>query len=551
MAALRYSIRVKIFVFTILVNLLLVACYTGYLYHTNEKALNDKITAKLSAVAETLRISTDEYHKKIENNASITSEEYNKVMGELSRLAENVGVEYIYTLVARDQKAYYTADSYTKEDLKQGRITKFFEIYQDAPKGVFDAVKTKKPVFEDYSDSYGKHRSIFLPVTVGDDDAKTYIIGIDISIGDIDAAVAEIIQNSIIYALFSLLFALAMSYIMYNPMLYSIVELSGITKEVARGNFSARSSVVRKDEIGDLSESINHMIVSLGELVENIEEKVEERTETLSKAMTEVKELHKSVRDSIEYASMIQSALIPTFDILKPYFSDCFSIWQPKDTVSGDIYMFESFMDRHSCLIFVIDCTGHGVPGAFVTMLVKAIERNIISHIGAHPDKEISPAHILAVFNRSIRHLLKQDEKESCSNAGFDGTIFYYNKQDKIVKFASSQNHVLLMRGEEPIWYKGDRQSVGYKHSDPNYVFTEQVIEVQKGDFFFLSTDGLYDQNGGEKDIPLGRRKIEKLLVEYAGEPLNEIKELILCELGAYQGSNPRNDDVSFVGLKI
>lgn len=551
MAALRYSIRVKIFVFTILVNLLLVACYTGYLYRTNQKALNDKITSKLSSVAETLRVATDDYHKKIENNNSVTPEEYNKIMGEMSRLAENVGVEYIYTLAVNDDKAYYTTDSYTQEELKKGDVTKFFEPYKDAPKGVFESVKTKKAIFEDYSDSYGKHRSIFLPVTVEGNNAKQYVIGIDMAIGDIDAAVAEIIENSILYALLSLVFALAMSYIMYNPMLYSIVELSGITKEVAKGNFTARSSVARKDEISDLSGSINDMIVSLGELVENIEDKVKERTETLFLAMKEAEDLHKSVRDSIEYASMIQSALIPTFDILKPYFSDCFSIWQPKDTVGGDIYMFESFIDRHSCLIFVIDCTGHGVPGAFVTMLVKAIERNVVSHIISHPQKEVSPAHILSVFNRSIKHLLKQDEKHSYSNAGFDGTIFYYNKQDKIVKFASAQNHVLMMRGDEPKWFKGDRQSVGYRSSDLNFVFTEHTIEVQNGDFFFLSTDGLYDQNGGEKDIPLGRKKIEKLLVEYAGEPLNEIKELILCELGAYQGSNHRNDDVSFVGLKI
>lgn len=506
---------------------------------------------QLFTVAKMLKPTMDEYHSKIENNLSISSEEYNQTLKKMTELAKSVGVEYIYTLVMQNTQALYTADSYTEEDLKKGKITHFYMPYSDAPKGVMEAINSSKPNFEEYADSYGEHRSIFFPSSATSDSSKRYVIGVDISIKHIDEELNSIVLDSAWYTIAATLVAMLISFIVYNPMLNAIVELSHLAREVASGNLSARSKISRKDEIGALSDSINQMIGSLGEFIENMEKKVDDRTENLSAAMHEIVDLHKSVRDSISYASMIQSALIPTFDVLKPYFSDCFSIWQPKDTVGGDIYMFESFPERDACLIFAIDCTGHGVPGAFVTMLVKAIERNVVAHITNHPNKEVSPGYILSIFNKSIKTMLKQDEKNSFSNAGFDGTIFYYDKKEKQVKFASAQNHVMFMRDGKVKWFKGDRQSVGYKTSNPDFVFTEHTLEAKDGDLYFLSTDGLYDQNGGEKDIPFGRKRIETIFTENADEPLNEVKELILYELGAYQGRNERNDDMAFIGFKI
>ncbi len=551
MTALRHSIRLQILVFSALANLLLIFCFTVYLHHVEKIALDDKLKVQLYTAAKMLQPSMDEYHSKIENNLSVSSEEYNQTLKKLTKLANSIGVEYIYTLVLQNGQTFYTADSYTEEDLKKGKITRFYMPYPDAPKGVMEAINNSKPTFEEYADSYGEHRSIFFPSSAVDNSSKRYVIGVDISIKHIDEELNSIVLGSAWYTIVAMLVAMLISFIVYNPMLNSIVELSNLAKEVAKGNLSARSKISRKDEIGDLANSINQMIGSLGEFIENIEKKVGDRTENLSAAMNEIVDLHKSVRDSISYASMIQSALIPTFDVLKPYFSDCFSIWQPKDTVGGDIYMFESFADRDACLIFVIDCTGHGVPGAFVTMLVKAIERSVVAHITNHPNQEVSPGYILSIFNKSIKTMLRQDEKNSFSNVGFDGTIFYYNKKEKQIKFASAQNHVMFMQDGKVKWFKGDRQSVGYKTSNPDFVFTEHTLEAKEGDLYFLSTDGLYDQNGGEKDIPFGRKRVETIFTENADEPLNEVKELLLYELGAYQGRNERNDDMAFIGFKI
>lgn len=279
--------------------------------------------------------------------------------------------------------------------------------------------------------------------------------------------------------------------------------------------------------------------------------KQKEAEAVIQHAMGELVELHKNVSSSIEYASMIQSALISNSKILVPYFSQSFAVWQPKDTVGGDIYMFEEIIQNESCLMFIIDCTGHGVPGAFVTMLVGAIERSVVADIRANPTNEISPAKILGFFNKSVKQILKQEDKDAMSNAGFDGTVVYYDKKTSMLKFASAQNVVMLFRDGALQEFKGDRHSVGYRNSDAEFCFKENEIIVEKGDRFFFSTDGLYDQNGGAKDLPLGRKKVAKIFLENQNEALADIKELILQELSDYQGARERNDDISFVCVEI
>lgn len=270
----------------------------------------------------------------------------------------------------------------------------------------------------------------------------------------------------------------------------------------------------------------------------------------LKDTMKELEELHGNVKSSIEYAGIIQSSLISSPEVLKSYFKESFAVWQAKDTVGGDIYIFEE-INENECLLFLIDCTGHGVPGALGTVLVKTIERNIVANIVNGKDKDISPASLLGIFNRSIKHLLKQNSKDSFSNVGFDGSILYYNRLTQELRFASSNTVIMHLRDKEIKEYKGDRQSIGYKTSSENYEYKEQTIRLENNDVIFVSSDGLYDQNGGVKDLPMGRKKIREILIENSDETLNDIKELILYELGKYQGKNRRNDDISFLSFKI
>lgn len=265
----------------------------------------------------------------------------------------------------------------------------------------------------------------------------------------------------------------------------------------------------------------------------------------------EVRKINKHTRDSIEYASLIQSALIPQDNLFRNYFKDFFTIWDPKDIVGGDIYLFEELRDENECLLMVIDCTGHGVPGAFVTMLVKAIESTIVSTINSSKNVIVSPSEILSTFNKSMKYLLKQNDKFSVSNAGFDGQVIYYNKKDNIIKFSSARNELFYIQDDEIKIIKGDRHSVGYKDSDVNFEFTEHIIDVSKETTIYISTDGYWDQIGGEKERSFGKKRLKNLVENIYEQPMLIQKERLMSTLQQYQGDIERNDDVTFIGIKI
>jgi len=270
----------------------------------------------------------------------------------------------------------------------------------------------------------------------------------------------------------------------------------------------------------------------------------------MEESKKEIDLINKHTRESIEYAALIQSALIPDNKSMRKYFKDQFVIWHPKDTVGGDIYLFEELRNDDECLLMVIDCTGHGVPGAFVTMLVKAIERQITAKIN-HSDEIVSPAKILSIFNKNMKQLLKQENKESISNAGFDGQIIYYNKKDQIIKCASARNEIFYYQEDKLNIIKGDRCSVGYKDSDTDFKFTEHLIDVSKETTLYISSDGFWDQNGGKKNLPYGKKRLKKMLDEIHNESMADQQEEFLYTFEEYKGDNETNDDVTVVGLKF
>ena len=269
----------------------------------------------------------------------------------------------------------------------------------------------------------------------------------------------------------------------------------------------------------------------------------------------EVAQIHKNTRDAIEYASLIQSALMPDDDVMNNYFKDHFVIWSPKDTVGGDIWLFNSLRHEDECLLLFIDCTGHSVPGAFVTMIVKSIEREIVSKIIKHPDMDISPALIMGYFNSTMKTLLRQENKDSLSNAGWDGGIIYYNRREQILKFAGAETPLFYVEDEELKFIKGNRYSVGYKKCDMDYRYTETILHVKEGMKFYCTTDGYLDQNGGEKGFPFGKKRFSKIIDNTHTKSMLEQKKVFLSKIKEYENISKedigRNDDITLIGFEI
>ncbi|QCI28331.1 SpoIIE family protein phosphatase [Caminibacter pacificus] len=280
----------------------------------------------------------------------------------------------------------------------------------------------------------------------------------------------------------------------------------------------------------------------LEKLKNHLEELVEIKT-------SKIKQLLNMTKESIRYASLIQKAILPSHGIFKKAFKDYLIIWEPKDVLGGDIYFLDEVRDGEYILMLA-DCTGHGVHGALMTMLVKAIQIQIINEL-SHTNKEISTSKILSKFNKSIKEILKQYDKDSNSNAGFDGAIIYYDKNKNIIKFSSANLPLFFIKDNNVDVIRGDKSSVGDVFTPIDYKFKEFEMKIHDELKLYLTTDGFLDQIGGEKELPFGKERFKKLILKYQNLDFIMQKEMFLEELKKYQKDNPRTDDIAVIGLKL
>ncbi len=295
-----------------------------------------------------------------------------------------------------------------------------------------------------------------------------------------------------------------------------------------------------------LAERINIMkkerevaYIQLGRYNETLATQVNERTKNLNDALI-------SIKDSFEYAKGIQSALLPSKTLMKQTFSDFFVLWKPKEQVGGDIYLMEKF--ENGCLIALFDCTGHGVSGAMMTMIAKSGFSHAIS-IGY----QNNPALILCELNNYIKTALKQDHKATFveSDDGLEGGVCWFDFELKELTFAGARFPLLFTQKGQMNILPGDRQAVGYRRCDRGFEFTNSIIPYSTGDRFYLFSDGITEQAGGERGFPFGKKRLNAILEGNNGETLSYLHQVLLNEFFEYIGDESQRDDLSIIGLEV
>jgi serine phosphatase RsbU (regulator of sigma subunit) len=221
-------------------------------------------------------------------------------------------------------------------------------------------------------------------------------------------------------------------------------------------------------------------------------------------------------------------------------FNEHFVIWRPRDVVGGDFYWSKQFGDR--TLVAVGDCTGHGVPGAFMTLLaVSALNR--IADNGEVED----PAAILGRLNRLLKETLGQDAHEGVTDDGLDIGICSIETDSVVFAGASCSLHRVDDSGLST--WKGDRRSVGYRKTPSEYTYTNHRMPI--GDArYYMTTDGFFDQNGGERDYSFGKKRFAEMIVRYGNLTLKEQKASFLRELEAYMGTERQRDDITVLSFR-
>ncbi len=278
----------------------------------------------------------------------------------------------------------------------------------------------------------------------------------------------------------------------------------------------------------------------------NLERKIVIRTKLIAKQNQKLEETNRQITDSINYASKIQSAILPDKQLFEDNFSEYFVLFKPRDIVSGDFYWIKK-VNEHT-VFAAADCTGHGVPGAFLSMLGISLLNEIVVH------KEITQANqILEKLRTRIKSQLKQNNIDSTSKDGMDIAVCILNEKTNIMQYSGAYNPLYIINKEHKkhkfTEIKATRNPIGiYIKERP---FENHNIKIKKDDLIYIFSDGYADQFSGDSQKKFMSSQLKKLLIENANKKLVDQKQVLENEFKKWKGDYFQIDDILIIGIKI
>lgn len=283
-------------------------------------------------------------------------------------------------------------------------------------------------------------------------------------------------------------------------------------------------------------EALLSVLTNIGNQVGRVVER-KQTEEMITKA-------HELITDSISYAARIQRSILPEEVIMSAVLQDYFIIWEPRDVVGGDIYWAGAWGDGF--LVVLGDCTGHGVPGAFMTLIAMgALER---------ARTEIDGGDVGALLSRTHQYVqvtLSQHYEGGESDDGIELGACYFVPDEPELIFAGARFELMIADDTEVKTLKGTKAGAGYRGIPYDQAYDDVKINLQAGQRFYMTSDGLIDQIGGNKRRAFGKRRLRELLIAGQDFSFEDQKQQILSALNTYQGQETRRDDVSVIGFRI
>ena len=332
-----------------------------------------------------------------------------------------------------------------------------------------------------------------------------------------------------------------------NSLVKGLKETTQFAHEVGQSNFNYAYQPLSDEDM--LGQALLKMKDELAETERILEQKVKERTEEVVKQKDEIdsqraklEELYTDVTASIRYAKRLQDSILPPESAIKKYFPSSFVLFKPKDIVSGDFYWIGKI--KNELMFAAVDCTGHGVPGAFMS-LVGANGLN-----SAAKDHKLSdPGLILDDLNKYSSEALNKNNDDSVRD-GMDITLCSLNKKQMKLKFAGAYNPLYLIRDSELQIIKTDKFAIGsFKPGEKNFETIE--IDVKKGDKIYIFSDGYADQFGGPRGKKFMYRQFKETLTSTIHESMENQKQLLDKRIESWRGSLEQVDDIVIFGVEV
>jgi serine phosphatase RsbU (regulator of sigma subunit) len=264
------------------------------------------------------------------------------------------------------------------------------------------------------------------------------------------------------------------------------------------------------------------------------------------------KELHRqneNIKSSINYAKRIQEAMLPRKDLQQSLLADSFVLFKPRDVVSGDFYWFSELPNgqadrsQHDLAFAAIDCTGHGVPGAFMSMIG-------INSLNGFINRGLTETNtLLDMLHAEIRSALRQEV--TGNNDGMDAALCIYRKQRKVLEFSGAKNPLVYIQDNTLHRIKGDIHAIGGSKNKPNLSFRKHTIAIDQPTTVYLFSDGYRDQFGGKDNAKFMGKRFHELLLEIHKLPMEEQSEVLNKTIEDWKGARTQTDDILVMGIKL
>jgi len=343
---------------------------------------------------------------------------------------------------------------------------------------------------------------------------------------------------NMILTVFVILFLSFIVFIIIRGITKSLSSTISYANEVSRGNLDIKLSLERNDEVGILAKSLRDMVASLKHMIKISEQKT-----------AEAEEYSKKIIENIAYASKIQKNLLPRESVFEKAFSDYSVIWKPRDIVGGDLYWAKNFDD--GTVLCVCDCTGHGTPGALLTMLVVSAFESSITEKN-HKDT----AQILYTLDRKLAAVLNVENEDRSGrdimdiDDGCDIAVLFIAKDGNIT-MSSGKTNIFICDGREIIRYKGQAIYIGEGKLKSKSEVEVHSINAKEEYKFYIASDGLFDQVGGEFVKSFGYKMFKKIILDNHHHTQNIITGKVWDAFEEHRGEQPRRDDLELISFKL
>jgi PAS domain S-box-containing protein len=268
-----------------------------------------------------------------------------------------------------------------------------------------------------------------------------------------------------------------------------------------------------------------------------------QREDLLAERTRELLERNTEVESSLRYAQRIQSVILPAADDLRKYFSDAFVYYKPKDIVSGDFWWLYETAD--AVYVAAIDCTGHGIPGALMSVLAHSVFREVFTRL-----KSTDPSAILHELDRELFIALNREHAHKPYPDGMDVALCRFDKHAKRMAFAGAYRPLVIARDGDLMEYPASRYPIGF-YFNVEKRFTTWTMDLQENDCVFLFTDGYADQFGGEKEKKLNKRGFRELIRTVQSMEGDEQHSFLDYALSNWKQQYPQTDDITVIGIRV